>query len=311
MSKIKKPSELSVTPLMKALIYGQPGIGKSTLALSMPEPLMIDCDRGIHRVDVTDLSDTVEVDSWTDVDEVLNDKEELKKFSTLIFDTAGSLIDFMSAHIIKTQPKMAMSGGQLSLQGYGVRKVMFQSLLSRIHTLGLHVVFVSHEREERDGDLRFVRPEVGGSSGADLIKGLDIVGYMESIGNKRVVRFNPQEKFYAKNSLSLPDPMSVPDKTKHGNKFMAEILEMYHKQLSDRQLLAPEYEDLLGVIKSNAEDIVDAETANKFIEWMKTVTHIWDSRYQAGKILRDREGELSLRYDKQKGKYVEPAKTKA
>jgi predicted ATP-dependent serine protease len=35
---------------IRMLIAGYPGIGKSTLALSAPRPLHIDCDFGIDRI---------------------------------------------------------------------------------------------------------------------------------------------------------------------------------------------------------------------------------------------------------------------
>ena len=50
MTLIRKPSELNVQTKIKALIYGQAGTGKSTLALSAPKPLMLDFDGGVHRV---------------------------------------------------------------------------------------------------------------------------------------------------------------------------------------------------------------------------------------------------------------------
>ncbi len=288
--------------MMKVLVYGQPGIGKSTLALSMPAPLMIDCDRGVHRVEPIHLSDTVEVDRWEDVDEVL--KEDLSAYKTLIFDTGGKLIDYMSEYIMRNNPKLNAGSGQLSLQGYGVRKAMFNALLSRIGVLGKHVVFVAHEREERDGDIRFVRPEIGGSSGNDLIKELDIVGYMEAIGTKRVIRFNPQEKFYAKNALQLPDPMDVPN-TDKGNTFLQGLVAKYDEQLVGKKAKAELYEELLDVIQSNLEGVVCGKSANEFIEWQKNLEHIWDSRYQAGKGLKARAEELNLAFDRDNGKYVE------
>ena len=33
------------------ILSGLPGVGKTTLALSAPNPLLIDCDQGIVRVD--------------------------------------------------------------------------------------------------------------------------------------------------------------------------------------------------------------------------------------------------------------------
>ena len=41
MSLIKKPNELTVKTTLSALIYGQPGMGKTTLALSAPNPVPV------------------------------------------------------------------------------------------------------------------------------------------------------------------------------------------------------------------------------------------------------------------------------
>ncbi len=51
MTLLKKPSEISQSVLIKGLIYGQPGTGKTTLALSAPNAVLIDADRGLHRVE--------------------------------------------------------------------------------------------------------------------------------------------------------------------------------------------------------------------------------------------------------------------
>ena len=50
MTLIRKPAELKVQPKIKMLVYGQAGIGKSTIALSAPAPLLFDFDNGINRV---------------------------------------------------------------------------------------------------------------------------------------------------------------------------------------------------------------------------------------------------------------------
>ena len=48
MSIFKKPSELTYNSTIKALVYGQPGLGKSTLALSTPNPVLFDFDGGVQ-----------------------------------------------------------------------------------------------------------------------------------------------------------------------------------------------------------------------------------------------------------------------
>ncbi|HLP42898.1 MAG TPA: ATP-binding protein, partial [Fibrobacteria bacterium] len=199
MSLIRKPHELKTSACIKMLIYGQPGLGKSTLALSAPDPLLIDFDRGTHRVQAKHLKDTVQVERWEDIIQLL-EKEDLRPFKTLIIDTAGKMLDYMSAFIIAGDPKMGRKDGQLALQGFGARKGMFQRFLAQAGMLGKHLVFVAHEKEEKDGDQKIIRPEIGGSSAGDLIKDLDLVGYMEAKGRVRTISFDPCEKFYGKNT---------------------------------------------------------------------------------------------------------------
>lgn len=61
MGLIKKPNELTVKNALSALIYGQPGMGKTTLALSSPQPLLLDFDGGVHRVNAAHRVDTVQI----------------------------------------------------------------------------------------------------------------------------------------------------------------------------------------------------------------------------------------------------------
>ena len=48
---IKKPAELDFSnKKFMCIISGQPGLGKTTLALSAPKPFLFDTDNGIARV---------------------------------------------------------------------------------------------------------------------------------------------------------------------------------------------------------------------------------------------------------------------
>lgn len=55
---------------IRMLIAGYPGIGKSTLALSAPRPLHIDCDFGIDRIEPRYRMPYIQPRSY---DEILND----------------------------------------------------------------------------------------------------------------------------------------------------------------------------------------------------------------------------------------------
>lgn len=66
MSLIKKSNELVIPTTVKMMIYGQAGMGKSTVALSAPKPLLLDFDNGVKRMNMAHLEniDTVQVTSW-------------------------------------------------------------------------------------------------------------------------------------------------------------------------------------------------------------------------------------------------------
>lgn len=90
MGLIKRPNELTVKTTLSALIYGQPGMGKTTLALSAPNPVLFDYDGGIHRVNAAHRVPTVQITSWDETNQVLS-SEEIKEFSTIVIDTAGKM----------------------------------------------------------------------------------------------------------------------------------------------------------------------------------------------------------------------------
>lgn len=314
MSLFKQPSELEVSTTIKALIYGQPGLGKSTLGLSTPSPVLLDFDGGVKRVNGAFQCPTLQVKNWDMVIEAL--QEDLSPFKTIVIDTAGKMLDFMSAYIIKNDPKMGQRDGSLSLKGYGVRKTMFINFLSQCSMMGKNLISVAHEREEKDGENRIVRPEIGGSSAGDLIKELDLVGYMQAIGSERTISWSPTEKFYAKNTCNLPAMQKIPiiidasGNVTGQNIFLSSIFDSYQAYLKKQADISNDYEALIDVVKENVELIVDADTANGITENIGKLQHIWDSKLKAGLMIRDKCNSLGLKLNKLTKKY-EPADTAA
>ena len=306
MSLIKRPQDLEAPKSVRMLIYGQPGLGKSTLALSAPSALLLDFDGGVHRVSASHQGDTLQVRSWDDVIAVLD--EDLSAYKTLIIDTAGKALDFMSAYIIAKDPKKGSRDGQLALQGYGARKGMFQKFVAQASLMGKHLVFVAHDKEEKDGDTKIIRPEIGGSSAGDLIKELDLVGYMEAQGKKRTISFDPCEKFYGKNTCGLDSLYTLPDVTTSPNTFLQAVLGKFAENAEARKSVLVEYNGLMDKIRGSVNSIVDAATANTFVDSIPGLSHIWDSKIQAAHLLRDKAGILGLTLNKAR-KYEDAPET--
>lgn len=307
MSLFKKPNELRFNRTVRVLIYGEPGIGKSTLALSAPSPVLLDFDGGVHRVNGAHIVPTLQVENYEQVIEAL--KEDLSDYQTIVIDTAGKMLDYMSAYIIKKNPKAASYDGSLTLKGFGARKQLFIDFLNNVSSLGKHVVFVAHGREEKKGEDRYVRPEIGGSSANDLIKELDLVGYMKAIGKERTIFWNPQEEFYAKNSCNLPDASKVPmiidaDGNITGkNEFLTLVVGHRDNYMSSQEEQRKSYDNLISAIGEEINAIDSVEKANQVRKNILEVTHIWDSKVKAGLMLNEKCNSLNIKYNKLKEMY--------
>ena len=311
MSLFKKPGELQVATTIKALIYGQPGIGKTTLALSAPNPVLLDFDGGVQRVNGAFQCPTLQVTKWEEVTDAIN---ELRNgdvcCDTIVIDTAGKMLDYMGDYIIRNDEKMKMRDGSLSLKGYGARKVMFINFLKEVSFMGKNLVFVAHEREDKDGEIRIVRPEMGGSSLGDLIKELDLVGYMQAIGTQRTVNWSPQEKFYAKNACNLPAAHKVETiiddqgNVTGENNFMTIIFQNYVAYLANLRQWRQKYDNLVTSLKKGIEAVKDSDTANACFKKIEQYDkHIWDSKAQAEKALETKCKTIGLTFNQIDQKY--------
>jgi hypothetical protein len=299
---LKSPSELSVNRAIAGLIYGQPGVGKTTLALSCPNPVLIDIDRGLHRVEKRFQVRSLQVSSYKEILDLLK-SNELNPFDSIIFDTLGKLVDKIADHLMEVNPKNRQSDGALTMKGYGALKVEFQSLLRSAQARNKNLIFVAHEREEKDGESKIVRPDVSGSSGKDLVKDLDFMGYMEMKGNKRTISFTPCEKFYAKNSIKLPPVIEIPD-TNKGNNFMQEVIvEGVVKRMQEDDSQNKKYGDLIKSLQALIDMVKDAETATSALTHINNEPAIWDSHLQAKHKLKEKVNAIGLVYNKESNSF--------
>lgn len=312
MSLIRKPSEIEAKKTISMLIYGEPGLGKTTLACSAPAPVLFDYDGGVGRIHGSHRVDTVQIRSWEDTEAALNEVIEANAYKTIIIDTVGKMLDYVVDYIRRTQPTYVQRDGSLSLKGYGLRKTMFNNFIRRLQVIGINVIFVAHEKEEKQGDLTVKRADAGTSSNAnDLFKDLDLVGYMSALGKDRTITFDPNESYYAKNTCNLQSMFKVPVivDAKTGmptapNDFLTkQVLAQYNAYQQRNEELGKTYNNLVYKIKEQAASIQTADDANNFVDFIKSAEHIYDSKIVAGHALAGKVKELGLALNKQTGKY--------
>lgn len=313
MTLIKKGFDPVEITTVKILIYGQPGLGKSTYGLTAPRPLMLDFDDGFRRIKPQHRShaDYVSIKAWSDVSKVLS--EDISNYDSLVLDTAGRALDFIAQEIMQETPK-AGNNGTLTLQGYGILKTKFTEFARQVSLKRKHLVFVAHDKETKDGDLTSVRPDITGGSAGILIREMDVVGYMESVLNKRTINFNPCDRFYGKNTCELPEVIEVEDLNKVLLKDMTysvtNIIRLYKERQHEMDSMRKEYDVLLAEIDAKVSGVKDLESAKSIGEELPKLTVIWDSNLQARNLFGNRLKALNIGYHKDNGYYFKPTAAK-
>src|SRR6185437_11608789 len=211
MLRIVKASEPLLVEQLVLCIYSPPGLGKTSLGFTADDPLNLDFDNGVHRA--ANRKDSVRIGSWEDVTAI--SPEELTPYKTIIADTAGRALDFLSADIIAKNPKLGR-GGALTLQGFGELKVKFSAWLKMLRLLKKDVVLIAHMDEQRSGDDIVERLDVQGSSKGEIYKSADAMGRIVIRNGKRFLDISPRENSFGKNPCGL-ELLEFPDPALDGN----------------------------------------------------------------------------------------------
>lgn len=306
---IRKPEEIVPSEKkIRMLIAGYPGIGKSTLALSAPRPLHIDCDFGIDRVEPAYRVPFIQPGSYT---EILNDlkPENLTDFDTLVFDTGGKLITLMSQWAIQQDYKYGQKDGSLSLKGYGFVGREFVRLMDYcFYTLKKHIVIVFHATEEKDGDNTRLRIKVEGQTKNNVWEPMDLGGFVEMSGNNRTIGFSNCERYFAKGTRGIHGVYTIPDLATNPNNFLTKLFEQYNRMSADEIAVAAEqqanYEKAMAAGRKIISEVVDAASATEMAQKMSLIEHAMTSKAELGNEWKARIAELGLVYDKNARCYV-------
>lgn len=221
------------------VLFGYPGIGKTSLSFTMPNPCIhLDFDRGIDRAVQKIRPDYYSIQSFADFNDFVNSKDfeatvKENGYKTVIIDTVGTLLDdFIAPALIAESPKNGNRSGGLTLAGWGALSNSFNLLKGRFQSLDLHICAICHAKEEGD-DVKQVRLSVKGGSTDILYRNADMIGFMYPHGSKRVVDFNPTELHIGKNITDIP-AINVPHYTEQGyDTFLSDIIEKCYSRMSE------------------------------------------------------------------------------
>lgn len=280
------------------LIFGQPGICKSSLGYSAKDPLLLDFDQGAHRA--KNRKDTVAIATWTDVTDL--DKAVLEPYATVVVDTVGRCLDLMAADIMDQSPKYARDGN-LTQQGWGVLKNRFRTWMTQLRTLGKDVLLIAHQKEEKDGDVTVVRPDIVGGSYGEVMKIADFVGFLYMRGKDRVLDFSPTDRWVGKNPAGWK-PIAVPPVEK-ARDVLAGLFDQGRAALGTLSDESAKVAQQIDDWRSAIESYTTTDECTRALPDIAKLVPV--AQAQVKRLLMDRTKALQFAYDAAKKAFVEPA----
>jgi ATP-dependent Lon protease len=259
---IKKSEVMPERPVI-IVLYGTPGTGKTSLANTANNPILIDTDRGSDRA--SNRVDTLMASKWLDIE---NEKEAIKAYDTVVVDTAKALLDdYLSDYVVTQNYKLKSNG----LKRFGEMAEKFKEFVNFLRQNQSDIIFVCHDKEQAEGDIIKHSPECTGQSKDLLLRIADQVGYVTMVNGQRTIVFDPTDTTIGKNVAQIP-PMRIPDvNSVEFPTCMAEIISKVKKSLVGKSKAQKEAQEQLDSAREKLKSAKTIDDANELISITKTL----------------------------------------
>lgn len=307
---VKTPAELDFSDKkFMAIISGQPGLGKTTLALSAPKPFLFDTDNGVARVKAEHRCPTSTASTY---EEMLEDmgSEEYKAAETIVIDTGGTLVQLMKPWARKQDARANKNGMAM----FGAIKQEFDRLCYQIRAQDKkHLVVVFHTTEQVKGDTVQTRLSCEGSAKDIVWTPADFGGHMYVENRSRMIGFSPTDEYFAKGCFGISGTMPVPQlQPGQPNVFLANLFQAAQQRISEEaQIYQGEkdtYHAAMDQGKAAIDTVVDPDTAKEASALIAELSHALTSRRELRALLSKKLKEQGIQYNKEADCFEKVAK---
>lgn len=296
------------------IIYGSPGTGKTTLALSAPRPLLIDFDGGVSRVKAQHRRDTIMAADYATVrSDIMGEqaKQLLADYDTIIIDTGGSFITALQDWAKAQNPVNKQKNGALSQKGFGAVKQEATSFSNHVKdVLHKNLIYVFHSVEQMDKDGNPIQRLLCEGSFKNICwNWCDFGGYVQMIGNKRVISFSPEQEFFAKGTQGIEGQMDIPYLNPTApNGFLSRLFDHAKDVIAQEAEAFHALEDQYNSVMMQGYEILatvtDAATATAAVGKLQLLPHALTSKTELSAQLTGIANSLGLKYSKSAGGYI-------
>lgn len=262
---IKKNDVTPERPVV-IVIYGMPGSGKTSLSTTSENPILIDTDRGFDRA--VQRVDTLSAQRWRDI---LAEYETLKEYKTVIVDTARAVLDdYLADYVCEQNYKLKTN----ALKRYGEMGDEFKAFVNFLRFNGSDIVFICHDKEDKDGDVTKHSPDCTGQSKDLLIRIADQVGYLGIRNKQRVISFEPHDNYVGKNVAQLGTIAIPTAPSKEFDTCMADIIKSVKQALQDKSEAQRKAQEQLAQLRGQIDAVETLEEIDAILKASKELPNV-------------------------------------
>ncbi|MCL2775874.1 MAG: ATP-binding protein [Oscillospiraceae bacterium] len=183
------------------------------------------------------------------------------------------------------------------------------------YELNKHVVVIFHAKEVMEDDKTKLRILVEGQNKDNIWQPMDLGGFIEMQGNKRIITFGNNERHFGKCCHGISPRMEIPQLNEDiPNDFLTNLFRQINENARKEAELCEKSNEEYGAVVSDIMKIIDSikdvKTVKTAAEKLKNIEHIKTSLTKSQLLFRKKLDELNLKYNKETGDYsVKSGKT--